>query len=143
MAQIAPGPLVQLYQFIFNRIVDRLQNLYEKPTEYRRFSLDPGLIAHNKLFAGLQNATSTPGWYMFRTPSAGSPCAGKGRWPPCLHPARPARAGRAPQVFCAQIQQLCANAAAAGGLCDKQVADLPVLWQTPTMPSGVSEVVCR
>mgnify|MGYP007061162209 CR=1 FL=1 len=55
---------------------------------------------------------------------AGSPCAGKGRWPPCLHPARPARAGRAPQVA-RKIQQLCANAAAAGGLCDKQVADLP------------------
>lgn len=42
LAQIAPGPLVQLYQFIFNRIVDTILDSYYIYPSVLRFSTDLG-----------------------------------------------------------------------------------------------------
>ena len=102
-----------------------------------------GPIAHNKLFAGLAECYIHP--RLVHVPHAirqvaHAPVKADGRRIYIQH-GQPG-----PGVlrkFLRAIQQLCANAAAAGGLCDKQVPISPVLWQTPTMPSGVSEVVCR
>ena len=85
-----------------------------------------GLIAHNKLFAGLAECYIHP--RLVHVPHAirqvaHAPVKADGRRVYIQH-GQPGP-GVLRKFFARKIQQLCANAAAAGGLCDKQVADLP------------------
>ena len=85
-----------------------------------------GLIAHNKLFAGLAECCIHP--RLVHVPHAirqvaHAPVKADGRRVYIQH-GQPGP-GVLRKFFARKIQQLCANAAAAGGLCDKQVADLP------------------
>lgn len=144
MAQIAPGLLVQLYQFIFNRIVDRLQTCTKNRQNTAGSALILGLIAHNKLFAGLAECYIHP--RLVHVPHAirqvaHAPVKADGCRVYIQH-GQPGP-GVLRKFFARKSSSFVPMPLSRADCVTNRWPISPVLWQTPTMPSGVSEVVCR